>query len=190
MPTLHILARVRVPNVPIDHQRVNQTVNLYWWDSPINPQQWAHTDDMMLVGTYLIRWRTEPYWEVILQGGVRGYSLYLHELTELAWYFAQDADPFHAQEQTAGYRAAHAEALVQEHRFLQVVARTMGYAFSLRELMTYNPHGDPPQDDWEGDWEVVLAQKQQDLSSADTILRPNAAEEAKKFYTRLGFREV
>lgn len=185
-PLLKIPSRVRLPNVPIDHQRVNQALNFYRWDSATNPHQWAHQNDLIVVGTYLIWWETDPYWEIILQGGVRGYSLYLHELMELDWYFKGDANPFNFYEQTAGYSVAHAEGLLYEHRFLQVVARTMGYSFSLRELIIYNPHGDLPQDDWE----TVLAQKPHDLSHADKTTRPDSEREVREFYNRLGFKEV
>ena len=187
---LNIPSRVRMPDVPIDHHRVDQAVRFYQWDRAANPHQWVRREDLIVVGTYLLWWDTAPYWEIILQGGVPGYSLCLHELVELDWYFKQDADPFNFQEQTAGWREAHAEALLHEHRFLQVVARTMGYAFSLRELIDYNPHGDHPKGNWEGDWEVVFAQKRQDLSRADTTLHSGSERAVREFYTRLGFQEV
>jgi len=190
MPMLKIPARVRMPAVPIDYQRVNQVIHSYLWVGTANVHQWACKDDMILVGTYLIWWDTMAYWEIILQGGVCGYSLYLHELMEVDWYFRRDADPLNAKEQASGYRAAHAEGLLYEHRFLQVVARTMGYAFSLRELIIYNPHGDPPKDDWEGDWNVLLAQKHQDLSPTDHALRPEVEDDVRAFYTGLGFQGV
>lgn len=189
-PTLKVPSRVRISDVPIDHQRVDQAVNLYRWSSPRGLHQWAHRDDLLMVGTYLIWWDTIPYWEIILRGGVRGYSMYLHELIELDWYFTQDADPFDFQEQTAGYREAHAEALLYEHRFLQTAARRMRHTFSLRELIIYNPHGDPLRDNWEGDWEVVVARKRRDLSRSDRTLRASSEGAVLEFYTCLGFQKA
>jgi len=191
-PILKIPSRVKIPDIPLDCQKGSHAIKYY---QKLLDEAKAgvdmipvHKDDLVLVGKYLVWWDTEHYWEIILREEMRGYSLYLHELFELDWYFRQDADPFNFQEQTAGFREAHAEALLHEHRFLQKVARTMGYSFSLKEIIIYNPHGDPPKDDWEGDWEVV--RKHRKLSREDRHMNSDGEKKAREFYKRLDFQEV
>jgi hypothetical protein len=62
----------------------------------------------------------------------------------------------------------------------------MGYDFSLRELLLGNPHGDPPQRDWQD----VQTHRQQELSLADTALNPKHLPQVQEFYRRLGFKKV
>ena len=51
---LNIPSRVRMPNVPIDHQRVDLAVRFYQWDRAANPHQWVRREDLIVVGTYLL----------------------------------------------------------------------------------------------------------------------------------------
>lgn len=68
--------------------------------------RWADENDLKIVGKYLINVRTGEYWLGILKGGVRGYSLYLHERVELDWYNHQRLNPFDAEQQVSSYPKA------------------------------------------------------------------------------------
>jgi hypothetical protein len=133
-----------MPHVTLDDAKIDLALAFYQWTSAFRLFRWVDKDDLV-VGTYLLHHQTPSYWEIILQGGVRGYSLYLHEFVELTWYAERHLNPFDATVQILHYPTAHSLGLLVDHRFLQVVARAPGHDFSLRELIHGNPHGDPPQ---------------------------------------------
>ncbi len=179
-----------MPNVSLDFDRLDQVVTFYQWTSAGGTFGWVEKDDLVVVGTYLVHHKTVPYWDVILRGGVGGYSLFLHEAVELDGFARRSVNPFIAAEQIANFRPPHAEALLAEHRLLQVIARTMGCDFTLRELIEYNPYGDPPAADWEGDWEVLAKHLPHLLTPNDQTLDPARESAVRDFYRRLGFEEV
>lgn len=86
----------------------------------------------------------------------------------------------------------HSLTLLYEHRFLQVVAKLMGYSFTLAELVSYNPHGDPPDpnEGWEGDWDLVLKNQHEHLTEEDQQIRPGLEQSVKTFYQHLNFKEA
>jgi hypothetical protein len=175
-----------MPNLTLEPDKLELAVAFYEWTSVWQLFRWVEKDDLVVVGTYLVHYQTVSYWEIILKGGVRGYSLYLHEYVELTWYAEQKHNPFDAAVQIRHHPEAHSLGLLSEHRFLQIVARTMGYDFSLRELILGNPHGDPPQRDWQD----VQTHRQQELSLADTALNLSRLPQMQEFYHRLGFKKV
>jgi hypothetical protein len=123
-------------------------VQRYAWSGTPFHFDWAEGELLSFAHGYLLHWGAGIYWDIIRGGGVRGYSLFLHEWIELASYAIGKHDPFVEEVQLRQYPANHARALLVEHQFLQVVASLLGHAFSLRELVEHNPHGDPPEDDW------------------------------------------
>jgi hypothetical protein len=175
-----------IPNVTLDVARVEQAVAGYQWPGISLPFRWAEPDDLFLVGQYLVGYASDFYWDIILRGGVRGYSLFLHELMELKWYNERGWNPFDMDVQIANYPMAHSWALLFEHRFLQVVAGVTGHRFSLRELILGNPHGDPPERDWNDVW----TNQRGELGVSDADLDPNHAPQVNEFYGGLGFRKV
>jgi len=175
-----------IPHVALDENKVEWAVRSYQWASASGPFRWVEKDNLILIGRYLVYHQTVPYWEIILKGGVPGYSLYLHELAELTWYAKEKCNPFDSEQQIRHYPVAHSWGLLVEHRFLQVVAWALCYDFSLRELILGNPHGDPP----ERDWDDVRRHWRKELSRADTILNPSHEPRVREFYRRLGFQEV
>jgi hypothetical protein len=175
-----------LPNVPLDMAQVEQAGEHYQWAGTLGPFRWADQDDLIVVGQYLVGHRSDVYWHIILQGGIRGYSLYLHDLMELKWYNKRGFNPFDSDVQIAHYPVAHSWALLFEHRFLQVVAGMMGYDFSLYELILGNPHGDPPARDWNDVW----LNQGRELSAADSDHDPGHMPQVQEFYDRLGFRKV
>jgi len=175
-----------IPKVSLDEGKVEGAMECYRWVSDIRNFKWVGKDDLVIVGTYLVYHYTDSYWEIILDDGVRGYSLYLHELIELKWYAERNLNPFDATVQIKHYPEAHSLGLLVEHRFLQVVAQATGYDFSLRELILGNPHGDPPQRDWDD----VQKHYQRELSQADAAFDPNHEPQVQEFYHCLGFRKV
>jgi hypothetical protein len=172
-----------MPNVSLDSDRLSQAVTFYQWTHAGGTFGWVEQDDLTVVGTYLTHHQTVFYWDVILAGGVRGYSLFLHEAVELQWYAERNVNPFDASQQIGPYSEAHSLALLVEHRFLQGVARAMGHDFSLRELIVCNPHGDPPQRDWNDVW----THRQRELSPADADFNSSHEPQVQQFYQRLGF---
>jgi hypothetical protein len=179
-----------IPNVPLEAGRVQQALASYNWTAALGPFPAVEEGDLVLVGRYLVHHGGDPYWDVIMRGGVRGYSLYLHELTELRWYAEHSHNPFDAATQIQHYPLAHSLALLEEHRYLQRVARERGQDFSLRELILANPHGDPPAGDWVGDWDVVWQSRQQELDPKDAEMDSARVSQAEAFYRDLGFLKV
>lgn len=96
-----------VPEVALDDDKVELAVAFYQWTSAFTLFQWVKKDVLVIVGTYLVHHQTVPYWEIILEGGVRGYSLLLHECVELHWYAERGLNPFNAAVQIPHYPAAH-----------------------------------------------------------------------------------
>jgi hypothetical protein len=172
--------------VPLDENRIDRAVEFYKWTGAGNSFPWARKDSLVLVGTYLTHHFALPYWDVILEGGARGYSLFLHELVEVKWYRDQGYDELNAAVQISHYSEAHSFGLLAEHRFLQLVGRTMGHSFTLRQLMVGNPHGDPPQRDWDDVW----THRRAELTEADAAPHQSDQADVQEFYRRLGFRTL
>jgi hypothetical protein len=182
-----------LPVVSLDAAEVTRVEASYGWESTWARFPPVERGDLLLVATYLLWAGTVPYWDVIRAGGVRGYSLYVHELLELAWYGEHALNPFDIPTQIARYEEAHASALIGEHRFLQALAHYLrGLArrpapdFSLRELVLANPHGDPPEQDWRDVWE----RRRDELRLGDDRLDPGKWAEAVEFLRGLGFSRV
>jgi hypothetical protein len=185
------------PAILMDDQEIRQVIALYehtlykWLDN--GPDfEWMVVDEERLqrVREYLVKWEGHSYWQVILLDDVRGYSLFLHEWVELEAFKGAGKDSMDLDQQVENYRPMHAEALLVEHCFLQAVASAMGYSFTLRELIEYNPHGDPPDDGWEGDWEVLIEQMPQRLSRGDRKFDRARESSIREFYRQLGFERV
>lgn len=174
-----------VPKVTLDDDTIALALAFYQWTSAFSLFRWVTQETLVIVGTYLVHHQTAAGWEVILQGGVRGYSLLLHEGSALQWYAEHRLNPFDATVQIQHYAAAHCLGLLVEHRFLQVVARAMGHDFSLRELILGNPHGDPPQRDWHDVW----THRQQELTPTDAILDSHREPQVQAFYRCLQFQK-
>src|SRR4051794_8249834 len=119
MCTLLVPPGICLPRLPVEQAVLSQALARLL---PFDPSRWQPGPAEALicprclwaVATYLLHWAAGPYWEVIRAGGLPGFSLFLHERTELAWYFenhrAAGLDPFVAADQIAGYEAAHFEA--------------------------------------------------------------------------------
>jgi len=162
--------------------------------------------DLFLVGQYMRTWDTTAYWEIMLRGGMPGYTLCLHELAELEWYFEHHPeaclDPFDAVprrqssgrvdfDQVEGYEKAHAWALLVEHRYIQLRAREEGENFSLRELVVANPHGwdSDAEDGWSNwDWDMLENAYRDSLTETDRGWDPMAFEQACTWYAGHGYR--
>ncbi len=142
------------------------------------------------VGQYLLAWGGLPYWTTILSGGVRGLTLWLHEAAELHAYRLGNRDPFLSSDQSEYYPVAHSLALVVEHSLLQAIAQSKGLNVSLRMLIEYNPHGDPPSADWEGDWQLVERIRGRELSAAERSFDVRQTSKVRRFYWDLGFQRL
>jgi hypothetical protein len=181
-----------LPESPLGGTAIARAVADYGWVSAFAPYPEVERGDLEVVGKYLAWAGTLPYWDIILAGGIRGYSLYLHELFELSWYAGRGLNPFDVLTQVDHYPEAHSSGLLGEHRFLQALAcylsgviRRPGPDFSLRELILSNPHGDPPERDWDDVWA-----RREELRPEDDRLDPARLAEAAAFYHGLGFRKV
>ena len=185
-----------VPDAALGRDQVRSIMDGYSWYSGVGRTDWCTDEGLTLVHLYLKRWQAEyPYWTIICAGGVRGYSLYLHELAEVNAFLSSGLCPFDAHDQRTGYAAAHSAALALEHRFLQLVAKSLGYDFSLVELVTQNPHGDPPDDEWAGDWILVQDHQSECLATLDHRhsdlgnASPHRRDQLAEFYDRIGFED-
>ncbi len=174
-----------LPDVPLDLARVSQAVAAFRWIGFAEPTSWVEQEDLIVVGKYLVGYGTTVYWDIILRGGMRGYSLYLHELMELRWFNLRRLNPFDQDVQREYYEPAHSWALLFEHRFLQVVAGMKGYTFTMRELILGNPLGDPP----ERDWNDLLGNQGAELSAADQEYHADRMPLVAELYNLLGYRE-
>ena len=96
-----------IPNVTLEDDKVERAVTFYRWTSADGLFRWVEKEDLVVVGTYLVHHQTVPYWDIILSGGVRGYSLYLHEFVELKWYEGRNLNPFDDMVQIRHYPEAH-----------------------------------------------------------------------------------
>jgi hypothetical protein len=154
---------------------------------------------LFLVGQYLWTWGSSSYWDIILRGGIPGYSLCLHELAEIEWYFEnynrRRFDPYDTVakkqpsgvwrlDQMEGYKEAHAWGLLVEHRYIQLRAREEGEAFTLRELVEANPHGWGISDQ---DWEVLETAYGSHIAAVDKATSPANLERARAWYDRHGY---
>jgi hypothetical protein len=174
------------PEYSLDESVIRKLVQEHRWAANLHPFNWVDVDDARAVGTYLVWAGTTHYWTWVVEGGVRGYSLYLHELIELKWLLDHNIPPFVVRERNRNYWRAHSQALVVEHRFLQVVARRLGHDFSLRELILNNPHGTPPG----RDWAAVEKHRGDLLAPSDLKADPKRNAVVKQFYEELGFTVV
>jgi len=175
----------------LDPAKLRAAASLYdWCGDALGDFQWTDAARLRYTGEYLIHWAATHYWNPVLAGGVRGYSLLLHEWSERKAYEAAGLDPMNLDAQTGSYYPMHARALLAEHRFLQTVALSMGSSFSLRELVEHNPHGDPPGDGWDGDWAVLSAELPNDLSRGDRDSDAGNTPLVREFYRRLGFERL
>lgn len=162
---------------------LRSVVQHYEWSGAGLNFDWAEEELLSSARGYLLHWGAGEYWDVICTGGVRGYSLFLHEWIELASYATGKHNPFVEEEQVFNYPTHHARALLAEHRFLQTVASLRGHAFSLRDLVEHNPHGDPP----EYDWQLLHQQLGHQLPASDCQRSFWDHSEVEEFYARLGF---
>lgn len=159
--------------------------------------------DLVLVGQYLANWGFPLYWDLISRGGIAGYSLCLHELTEIVWYFEhfhqKPLDPYDkipkqrpagysSLDQVEGYPKAHARALLVEHRYIQLRANEESQKFTLKELVLANPHG------WDGfsgethlDWVLLEQAYGGSLAAADCELDDRQFKYAQMWYEYHGF---
>lgn len=174
-----------------DRQTLHSVASRYSWPDGFGAFQWATEDALSLVCEYLDHWGgAEKYWNPIVAGGPRGYSLFLHEWTEIRVYQQQGADYLTIQDQAKHYERCHAWGLLAEHRFLQVVAHLMDYRLSLRELVEWNPYnGRPDGHGWQGDWHVLSTELHHDLSPPDCEIDPVNEPQARVFYRKLAFEE-
>jgi hypothetical protein len=179
-----------MPEGKLSSDQLSLVSRFYAWRGSSNDFRWATEENLERVRAYLSHWEAECYWSVVLQNGARGYSMFLHERAEIDTYKRLGADHLDHGQQAAHYGPSHAWGLLEEHRFLETVARVMNCPLSLRELIMHNPHGDPPDDEWEGDWELLARELPDQLSGADWALEPGRADEARDFYRRLGFKRV
>lgn len=145
--------------------------------------EWVDKEELQIVRQFLGHDASEYFQRIILQGGVRGYSVFVYLSAELASYRQQGMNPYNLTQYVVLYPTARAAGLLQEHRFLQAIARAMGYSFSLRELVVYNPHGAEPSDDWN----MLVKELPDQLSMDDQILNPSHRSDIRKFYRRFGF---
>lgn len=173
-----------------DRQMIDAISAQYYWHGNPHDFWWATADAVSAVCEYLKRWAS-PYWEPIRKGGPRGYSLFLHEWTEVRQYRARGADHLNGSDQATHYKSCHAHALLAEHRFLECVAHLMDYRLSLRELVEWNPHGDKPYEDgWERDWDILKNELHHQLSPSDQEFDPANESQAHIFFRDLGFEEA
>jgi hypothetical protein len=134
--------------------------------------------DLKVVGTYLRLWYyrnrlNRVYWNIILRGGMPGYSVFLHELWELRWYFEHGLNPFlkdprrdpYQTDQSLGYPQAHPRGILMENRYLLTRAREEKKDISLKELILTNPHS--PRGQRMKDWRMLRN------IFCDQLLRPD-----------------
>lgn len=172
----------------LDACALRRIARLFRWRGVGGDSQWVDEKRLELVRDYLKYYSGDRYWNIITQGGVRGYSLFLHEWVEFSSYRMNGIDPFDREQRRKEYRKMHARGLLAEHRFIQSVTCAEGLSLSLCELVTYNPHGDKPNGTWPGDWGLVSRHLGDKLSFEDHLLHNEA--DALKFYADFGFQEV
>lgn len=188
-PQLTVPTEIQIPKLDqqkkvfLDKHKVKHGLSLYRQLNPLWKSIRVHNGDFTLVGKYLVFWETTHYWNIILDNSVPGYSLFIHEVTELEWYFSRGLNPFSYKDQLKGYEKAHSLALIEEHRYLQKVVSDEEHCFSLRELIVSNPNTDAPEDDWE----LVEKQRKRKLSRADCVLNEKKLPLVKKWYHDIGF---
>jgi hypothetical protein len=173
-----------------DDWSIKRAIQAYRWNGPGVFYDCAPKPILEVVRAYLLHFQTDAYWSVIIQGGVRGFSLLLHEWVELDHFEAQKVNILSSAKRQAAWPRAHSVALYYEHQFLQAVARSEGCCLTLRELIQHNPHGDIPCDDWAGDWCLMERHLPWELPAAEIELRPKKAKAAKEFYETHFFKEV
>jgi hypothetical protein len=169
------------------HDGLAEVIALYNWRGATGDFNWVREEWLREVRAYVEEFAGQPEdWDVIIGGGVRGYSMFLHEWVEIQSYRKNNWDPFDQDQQRDHYDPMHSLALFSEHHFLQAVAAAMGYLFTMGELVTYNPHGDPPGGAL--DWDLMERELADWLGSADRDLRLDQVSTVQGFYARLGFQ--
>lgn len=85
--------------------------------------------------------------ERILQGGLDGLALLIHEAEELRGYFKDGRfNPWKREQQKKGYDWYHGGATIAEHRFLFQVARQKGYSVdSLWDILRTDENAMSPE---------------------------------------------
>jgi hypothetical protein len=172
-----------------DVDTVERWAACFDWHGVDRNFRWALPEALRAVKTYLHHYKM-PYWRIIEAASLRGYSLFLHEWVEIQKMHERGANELNEAEQRANFNYGHSWALLFEHRLLQAAARSEGYEFSLRELVDYNPHGEKPSRDWDGDWKLLLEELPSSLTEADKTLTKSKIPAVLDFYNRHGFREV
>jgi len=173
-----------IPKVEVSAGDLQRAVEVYNHVGAV----WGPIDekDLTLVGKSLLHYGNDFYWSWIVEGGIRGYSLYIHELTELKWFFKQALNPFEPEDQIQGFAEAHSSALIAEHRFLQTVVIRDGHDFSLCELIIENPHAGGPGEG-EKDWAYVQKYQGGSLTLFDRRLHINSLPQVRDWYHAYGF---
>ncbi|MCI0563869.1 MAG: hypothetical protein MN733_35800, partial [Nitrososphaera sp.] len=95
-----------------DDQKITQAIAFYEWRGAAGDFQWVDQERLKQVREYLCEWDTVGYWQVIIQGGVRGYSLFHHEWVELKNYWSNGLDPLDQDQQVSGYYQMHSQGLL------------------------------------------------------------------------------
>lgn len=209
---------IEVPTHDLDHSRIAEALESFAGadcpraltriidGSEFLPKCSPGRLDLFLVGQYMETWETTPYWDIILRGGMPAYSLCLHELAEIEWYFRRYntngcLDPYDKQpkerrpgefsfDQQEGYDDAHAWALLVEHRYIQRRAREEGEDFPLKGLVLRNPHG------WDGkvhmdnhpDWICLSDKYGSRLADVDKRITSDTLGSIRAWYKRHGYR--
>lgn len=207
MSSLQVPLGIRVPEVRVDLAAITEALSRFEQFGNQDPSLPVNRHDLVLVGKYLLNWYNKDdvntnecnpqYWNLVLQDGLPGYTLFIHEASELQWYFdnfdEKKLDPFLKDlrpgsgtvDQIMGYDPAHARALLKEHRYLQGVSRDEGFQFTLRELVVANPHGVGNED-----WILLSEQLPDQLSETDRANDPRRLEKAEDWYEKYGYRGV
>lgn len=141
-------------------------------------------EDFELVWKYCDMY-DDPALLYLEQDKIPGYSVYIHELIELEWYFEKDLHPYNRPllNEEESYGQAHSHALIAEHRYLQEMAKAEGEHFSLHELIQYNPvAGDPKRD-----WIYIREYRASELFEFDQSFRCDYEQRVTNWYQRKGF---
>jgi hypothetical protein len=124
--------------------------------------------------------------QLLYEEDIQGYTIFLHELTELRYYFQEGLDPYNRpleppSLERKAYITGNSRALIAEHRYLQDAARVDGWHFSLKALILYNPGSVDPKQDWQ-----CVEDGGHQLSEFDQSL-PSEPDEVLGWYRSKGF---
>jgi len=175
MGRLEVPPNFKVPESTAHFEDLRAAYSVYqkhpeWWDSAI-----VDPEDFGLVCKY-VDYYGDPAYRFIILGGIQGVSIIEHELTEMAWFYEHDYDPFGRLGQEAGadeqmYAVAHAHGLIAEHRYLQNWASADGKDFLLGELIRWNPGSGRPAADLKYVLTHVHKHKVQEVSDDELQIR-------------------